>query len=315
MKRRNPWIPMIPLLGGLAALTPTTTQALPELTGGKFFAPSSLFKASGWSYTGTLPSAFNAGFKAKNIDDDFFGDSGVQYSTGLRSMTSTGGSAPSYTLKFRGEFEARTSEAWETNLLAQSRGTRQSDIDKMEFPAPGSSITNENPIPGAWSGISGYASPAGNFAQFNQKFSLAKNYLEPGQSGCPLVVSPGGAKTGHCAFTGAYFKGGANLQAILQGYGSIENVVPGAQSVSIEAKANRITTFKVNNDPIYSGQINGTAATFNLEEEKVKAVDFSFKGNFKEKASPSAPMFNGTARAIRPLSMLPTCSGWICRNT
>jgi len=267
--------------GGMLLLPAASLHALPVLEQGKFFAPSSLFTASDWSYTGTLPSSIDAGFKAKNIDDDFFGDSGTQYSTGSRRVTTTTGAAPSYALTFRGEFEPQDSEAWDTSLLAQSNGTLQDDIDKVEFPNPGGATTNEHPIPPDWRGLQGYANPTGSYAKFDRTFALSRNYLLPGEGGCPITVSPGGPNTGHCAFTEAYFKGGANLQASLQGNASIENIFPGTQNVSIDAKANRITTFKVNEAPIFSGDVNGSQANFLLEEEKVNAVDFSFKGDFK----------------------------------
>jgi hypothetical protein len=261
-------------------LTDTTSYAaLPVLGNNQFFAPSSLFSSAGWSYTGTLPSSLNAGFKAENIDDDFFGDSGTQYATGNRSVTSTTGVSPSYTLSFRGEFEQRDSEAWDNSILDQSKGVIQTDIDEVKFVAPGGTTTDEHPIPEGWRSLNGYANPIGSYAKFDQTFTLSRNFLESGESGCNAT----GSNTG-CVFTGAYFKGGANLQANLQGYGSIENIVVGTQSVDIDAKANRVTTFKVNNDPIFSGEINGTASTFSLEEEKVKSVDFSFKGSFKDQS-------------------------------
>lgn len=283
MTRHRIWIQVV-LFNGAYFLAASAVHALPLLDEGKFFAPASLFTTTGWSYTGTLPSVLNAGFRAKNIDDDWFGDSGVQYVTGNRSMTTTAGAAPSYSLSLRGEFEQNKTEAWDNSLLDQSKGVKQDDIDKVEFPAPGGTTTNEHPIPENWRSLDGYANPSGSYAKFDQTLTLSRSYLEPGQFGCPQVVSPGGAKTGHCAFTEAYFKGGANLQASLQGYGSIENIFPGTQSVNVNAKANRITTFKVNDDALYTGQINGTASSFKLEEEKVNSIDFSFAGNFQEQS-------------------------------
>lgn len=262
----------------------TPAYALPTLEYGKFFAPSSLFSSSGWAYTGTLPSSVNAGFKARNVDDPicvpfvgcFGGDQ--QFATGRRTMTTTTGATSAYSLAFRGEFESETFEAWEDSLLDQSLGEKfDSDVDSVQFPAPGSTITNEHPIPDGWQSLNGYANPTGSYAKFDNTFSLSHSYLNAGEFGCPQGA-------GHCRYTESFFKGGANLEAVLQGSGSIENTVAGTQSVNINAKANRITTFKVNADPLFSGEINGTASSFSLEEEKVKSIDFSFGGNFKDKS-------------------------------
>jgi hypothetical protein len=285
MKRRysEAWILSV-IAGSILLLPIPCSYALPVLDSGKFFAPSTLFQATQWSYSGTLPSTLSAGFKAQNVDDDWFGDSGVQYATGSRSVSTTTGSSPAYVLALRGEFEQRDSEAWDNSLLDQSKGVVQTDIDSVDFPAPDGGANNEHPIPASWQSLNGYANPAGTYAKFDQTLSLSRTYLEPGEFGCPQFVSPGGSRTGSCIFTGAYFKAGANLEAALQGYGSIENVVAGTQSVSVDARANRITTFKVNGDAIYSGEINGTASTFTLEEESVKSVDFSFNGSFADKS-------------------------------
>ncbi len=107
------------LLATVAFLLPiTSSYALPILENGKFFAPSdsNLFSSSGWSYTGTLPSFINAGFKARNVDTGFFVDE-EQFVTGRRTMTTTTGSTPAYTLALRGEFERKTFEAWEGSLF------------------------------------------------------------------------------------------------------------------------------------------------------------------------------------------------------
>ncbi|MBU2706387.1 hypothetical protein KCM76_10335 [Zooshikella marina] len=266
----------------------TSSYSLPVLEGNKFFAPSSLFISSDWLYTGTIPSSVDAGFKAKNIDDpiiicvplfgcsEFGGDQ--QFATGRRTMTATDGANPAYTLTFRGEFMGETFEAWEDSLLDQSLGKKfDSDVDSVEFPAPGGAITNEHPIPDEWRSLNGYASPTGSHAKFNKTYSLSHSYINAGEFGCPIDA-------GHCRYTESFFKGGANLEAMLQGSGSIENVVAGTQSVNINAKANRITTFKVNDDPVFSGEINGTASSFTLEEEKIKSIDFSFTGNFADKS-------------------------------
>ncbi len=258
-------------------LPSTSPYALPILDGDKFFASTGLFDSSGWSYTGTLPSSVDAGFKAKNVDTGFFYDE-LQFSTGRRTMTTTTGNTPSYSLAFRGEFEAETFEAWEDSLLDQSLGNKfDSDVDEIEFPSLGKGIDNEHPIPNNWRSLSGYKNPTGSYAKFDKTFSLSRSYLNPGESGCPR-------NAGHCRYTESFFKGGANLRAELQAFGSIENIVPfSAQSVNINAKANRITTFVVNNDPLFSGDINGNASSFSLEEEKVNSVDFSFKVNFEDK--------------------------------
>lgn len=281
MKQKNSyiWIQIHLAISGAAIfLFSTFAQALPILDSNKFFASSTLFQPTGWIYTGTLPGSLDAGFRARNRDPDLVGDSGTQYATGRRRVSVTTGSNPSYTLEFRGEFEAKDSEAWTSSLLDQSKGVRQVDINKVTFSNIDSGITLEHPIPVNWQSLNGYKNPAGGFAKFDNTFSLSRKYLEPGEFGCPL-------NSGHCAYTGAYFKGGVNLQANLQGYASVENPYPFfTQSVTIDAKANRITTFKVNSDPLYSGEITGNHSIFNLEEDKVQSLDFSFTANFREQS-------------------------------
>ncbi len=154
--------------------------------------------------------------------------------------------------------------------LDQSNGKKISDVDRIDFLTPGKGVTNEHPIPDSWQSANGYKNPTGSFAKFDNTFSLSRTYLNPGESGCPQGA-------GHCRYTESFFKGGANLNANLQGFGSIENIVVGAQSVTINAKANRITTFKVNDDPVFSEQINGSASSFSLEEEKVDSVTPFFR--------------------------------------
>ncbi len=262
--------------------------AAPVLSNGAFLSDSSMFNVGAWAYAGTLPNSVNAGFRAENVDDPicvpfvgcFGGD--TQYATGQRSVSVQAGASPAYSLSFSGNFGTANFEAWEGNLVSQSKGVRfDSDVNRVLFPSPGTGITNEHPIPDAWQGANGYGTTAtSGYASFSQDVQLVRNYLNPGEGGCPIVMAQSGQRTGHCLYTGSYFKGGATLQAVLQGNGSIENTVAGSQSVTLDAKANRTTLFKVNNDVLFSGEIAGTASTFKLEEERVSAVDFSFNGNF-----------------------------------
>ena len=276
------------VFGGATMVIGTAAHAMPALADGQFYGSASLFNPSDWSYTGTLPSSFSAGFRAENVDNvcfPFFGctDGDKQYASGSRMMSSTAGASPSYSLTFRGEFETVNQEAWEVSLLDQSKGVLQTDVDRINFINPGAGVTNEHPIPASWRSLTGYASPAGSYAQFDQSYTLSKSYLDPGQAGCPLTVGVSGMRTGVCNFVGAYFKGGADLTATLQGYGSIENTYAGSQSVTVAAKADRITTLLVNGSSVATGSISGSAASFSLEEERVKSVDFSFSGNFASK--------------------------------
>ncbi len=261
--------------------------ALPTLDTNQFFAPSSLFNKSEWVYTGTLPNALNAGFLAVNIDDDLFGNDRT-YSTGNRSINTRAGTRPGYSFSFFGKFEGGGSQVWNSSLLDQSKGLKQSDdldyVDQLAFPDPHEtffshsdySITNEHPIPENWQSLTGYANPAGSYAKFDQTFNLSKNFLEPGEYGCTVS----GADTG-CAFIGAYFNGGVKLMASMLGTGVMNNNnQAGIQSLDIDLKANRTTTFKVNNDTIYSGEIHGTADTFSLKEGENTPVDFEFTGSF-----------------------------------
>lgn len=156
----------------------------------------------------------------------------------------------------------------------------QTDVDRINFVSPGAGVTNEHPIPAAWQSLTGYANPAGTYAQFDKSYSLNRTYLLPGEAGCPLTVGAAGTKTGACNYVGAYFKGCADLNATLQGYGSIENTYAGSQSVTVAAKADRITALLVNGSSLVTGAVNGSAASFSLEEERVKSVDFSFRGSF-----------------------------------
>lgn len=277
-------------LFGCSALLSSSAIALPTLSNNQFFGDPSLVSSTNWAYTGTLPSGFDAGFRAQNVDDDFFGDSGTQYSNGRRSMGTSTGLSPAYTLRFGGSFERQRSEAWRTDLLSQSKGTRQVDIEHVRFPSPGANVTNEHPIPSGWQGLTGYG-VQGLSAQFEKTMSVARKELEPGRLGCPAFVSPGGARTGHCAFTGAYFRGGASLSAALQGQGSVENFFPvlSDKSVTIDAKSNRTTNFIVNGAPVYSGTVNGSATSFKLVKDKINAVDLKFNFDFKNlKASVGA---------------------------
>lgn len=274
--------------GGAVMVIGTAAQALPVLTDGQFYGSTSLFNQSDWSYTGTLPSSFSAGFRAENVDNvciPFIGctDGDKQYASGSRTMSSTAGASPSYSLTFRGEFETENQEAWKVSLLDQSKGVLQTDVDRINFVNPGAGVTNEHPIPAGWQSLTGYANPAGTYAQFDKSYTLSKNYLDPGQAGCPLTVGVTGMRTGVCNFVGAYFKGGADLTATLQGYGSIENTYIGSQSVTVATKADRITTLLVNGNSVATGSISGSASSFSLEEERVKSVDFSFSGSFASK--------------------------------
>lgn len=274
--------------GGATMVIGTAAHALPVLADGQFYGSASLFNQSGWSYTGTLPSSVSAGFRAENVDNvciPFLGctDGDKQYASGSRTMSSTAGPSPSYSLTFRGEFETENQEAWEVSLLDQSKGVLQTDVDRINFVNPGAGVTNEHPIPAGWQSLTGYANPAGSYAQFDKSYALTRSYLLPGEAGCPLTVGAAGTRTGVCSYVGAYFKGGADLSATLQGYGSIENTYAGSQSVTVAAKADRITTLLVNGSSVATGSVNGSAASFSLEEERVKSVDFSFSGSFASK--------------------------------
>lgn len=257
---------------------------LPTLDQGKFFASSSLFNASGWSYTGTLPSSINAGFKADNIEDGFFYDN-HQYASGSRTMTTTTGTTPSYKLEFKGAFENEDFENWEGSLLAQSQGIKfnTATIDSIKFIGSGQT-TDEHPIPEAWRSNTGYGTPNGMYAKFNQTYTLSQSYLNPGQDNCPVFIANTGSKTDYCGFTEAYFTGGVDLSANVQAAASIADpVLSSTQSVNIDATANRLTTIKVNGDAVFSGDINGSNSTFHLEEEKVKSANLSFTANFEQK--------------------------------
>lgn len=272
-------------LGGVVMVIGTAAHALPVLGNGQFFGAASLFSQSDWAYSGTLPASLRAGFRAENIDNfcvPFIGctDGDKQYANGSRTMTTTIGASPSYSLSFRGEFETENQEAWEISLLDQSKGVLQTDVDRVRFVSPGTGVASEHPIPNDWQSLTGYANPAGTYAQFDKVYTLSKSYLDPGTAGCPLTVGAAGTKTGVCDFVGAYFKGGADLTATLQGYGSIENTYVGSQSVTVTAKADRITTLLVNGSSVATGTVNGSAASFSLEEERVNAVDFRFSGSF-----------------------------------
>lgn len=267
-------------------LCSSMAYAFPALPDGQFFGSASAFQASEWSYSGTLPSSLNAGFRAENVDNfcvPFIGctDGDKQYSNGSRSISTTTGASPAYTLSFRGEFETENQEAWEVSLLDQSKGKLQTDVDRVNFVNPGAGVTNEHPIPSAWQSLNGYANPDGSYAQFDKTYQLAQKYLLPGESGCPLTFGALGTRTGVCSYTAAYFKGGADLSATIQGSGSIENTYPGSQSVTVDAKANRITTLFVNGSDVATGVVNGSTTSFSLEEERVRSVDLSFSGSFQ----------------------------------
>ncbi len=193
-----------------------------------FFSNISAFAGSGWHYSGTLPASFNVGFRARNDEDDCISCE-RQYSNGQRSMSvSTSSATPTYSLSMSGNFESEQFEGWSTNLLAQSKGTVwHGDVEKVVLVAPNGGIGNEHPIPNAWASTTGYGTTSNSgYASFSQTLALTRPYLNPGEGNCPIFVAPGGARTGHCAFTDAYFQGGATLQATLQGHGSIENTGP-----------------------------------------------------------------------------------------
>ena len=247
----------------------------PALSAGSFFASSDLIALSPWQYTGTLPIE-TKGFTAvshEECDTRLFGRCifplrlEEQSTTGGRSLIVNQGANPSYEQKLTGAFNTDVFEVWDGSLLDKSKEVTQDDVESVSFNAG-----DEHPIPLAWQSAYGYQTPIGGYAAFSTSLQPKSVFFDPGQYNCPL------ATLGQCQLQSLYLAAGANIESSLSGNvnlsDNVSDIFDSTELATIQVAADRLTSLVVNNETVFSNQVDGSAQNFELEENTIKKIAF-----------------------------------------